>query len=219
MNPSDYKVRRATVDDLPTLKTIWESMHLSVADLEPRLTEFQVAEGPGGKVVGAWGFQILGRQGRIHSEAFNDFGAADIVRPMFWSRLQSLTANHGVVRLWTQENIPFWNRNGFQKPNDAAMERLPEPWNRSAPGWLTLQLKDEEAITSLDKEFALFMESEKQNSARALGQAKILKTFVTILAFIFIIVLLGLAVWALLNRKKVNPQRSDLPSPMWVQRA
>ena len=219
MNPADYKVRRATVDDLPTLKSMWEAMHLPVAELEPRLTEFQVAEGPGGKVIGAWGFQILGRQGRIHSEAFSDFGPADIVRPMFWSRLQSLTANHGVVRLWTQENTPFWNRNGFQAPPAAVMERLPEMWNRSAPGWLTLQLKDEDAIASLEKEFALFMESEKQESARALGQAKSLKMVVTLLAFIFILALLGLAVWTLLNRSRVNSPKTDISVPGLVQRA
>jgi hypothetical protein len=204
MNPADYRVRRATVDDLPALKPMWEAMRLPAAELEPRLTEFQVAEGPGGKIVGGWGFQIAGRQARIHSEAFSDFGPADIVRPMFWERLQSLTANHGVVRLWTQENTPFWTRNGFQPANEAALDRLPEAWDRAAPGWLTLQLKDEEAIASLEKEFALFMESEKQTSARALNQAKTLKIVVTVFAFIFIAVLLVLALWSWLNRQKMG---------------
>jgi len=43
----------------------------------------------------------------------------------------------------------------------------------------------------LEKEFAMFMESEKQRTAQAIDQAKTLKTIVTIFAF-----LVALAVFA-----------------------
>ena len=187
MNPQ-YRVRRATVEDLGTLKAMWQEMRYSAEELERRLTEFQVAESADGKVVGGWGYQMEGRQGRIHSEAFSDFAVADIVRPLFWQRLQSLSSNHGVFRLWTQENTPFWTRNG-----------------RTAPGWLTLQLKDEEAIATLEKEFAMFKEAEKQETARALGQAKMLKNVVTLVCIGIAIVLFVIAAWVFFSKRGTLP--------------
>src|SRR6476661_5038766 len=113
MTSTTYSVRRATLDDLAVLRPIWESLHLPVADLEKRLTEFQVAVGPDNKIVGAIAFQISERHARIHSEAYSDFGAAETVRPLFWQRFQALATNHGIARLWTEEESPFWKQNGF----------------------------------------------------------------------------------------------------------
>ena len=44
MTASTNRVRRATLDDLGALKPLWTSMRLPAADLEKRLTEFQVIE-------------------------------------------------------------------------------------------------------------------------------------------------------------------------------
>ena len=162
MNPSDYRVRRATLDDIGALKALWQTMRFSAGDLEKRLTEFQVVEGPENKVVGALGFQMAERQGQIHSETFADFAIADAMRPLLWTRVRSLATNHGIFRLWTRECAPFWTQTGFQPANDKTIQRLPAAWNDSSATWLTLPLKDEDAIASLEKEFAMFMESEKQ---------------------------------------------------------
>jgi N-acetylglutamate synthase-like GNAT family acetyltransferase len=201
MNPSDYRVRRATLDDIGTLKALWHTMHFAEGELERRLTEFQVLEGPGNKVVGALAFQMAERQGRIHSETFEDFAIADSLRSLFWARVQSLAANHGVFRLWTQERAPFWTQNGFQPPNDKTLAKLPSVWNNAGSGWLTLQLKDEETIASLEKEFVMFMESEKQRSAQALDQAKTLKTIVTVFAFVVAVAIFAAAAYLWLSRK------------------
>lgn len=189
MNSSAFRIRRATVDDLATLKSLWEAMRITEPDLEKRLTEFQVAEGPDGKVIGAVGFHIAQRHGLIHSEAFSDFGAADQVRPLFWTRIQALALNHGTVRLWTRENTPFWTHSGLQPADAETLNRLPEVWDRTAAGWLTLRLKDEDAIASLDKEFEMFVASEKARSADALGQAKKLKTVATLIGILLILAL------------------------------
>lgn len=201
MNPSDYQVRRATLDDIGALKALWQTMHFAEGELERRLTEFQVVEGPDHKVVGALGFQMAERQGQIHSETFADFAIADSIRPLFWTRLRSLAANHGIFRLWTQESAPFWTQSGFQPANDKVMAKLPSVWNDAGSSWLTLQLKDEEAIASLEKEFAMFMESEKQRSAQALGQAKTLKTVVTIFAFLVAVAVFAAAAYVWFVRK------------------
>jgi N-acetylglutamate synthase-like GNAT family acetyltransferase len=193
MSPTDYRVRRATLEDIGELKALWESMGYAAGELERRLTEFQVVEGPGGPVLGALGFQIAERQGRIHSEAFADFSVADSVRPLFLKRIQSLAMNHGVVRLWTQEHAPFWTHYGFQRASAAAMEKLPAAWDRAAPDWLTFQMKDEEALASVDKEFAMFMASEKQRTAQTLAQAKKFKVIVTVVTFVLALGILAAA--------------------------
>src|ERR1051325_7770228 len=157
MTAATFRVRRATVDDLGALKALWESMRIPLADLDKRLTEFQVAEDANGKVVGTVGFQIFQRHGWIHSEPFSDFAVADEVRPLFWTRIQSLAMNHGVARLWTREHAPFWSQNDWQPPDDGALGLLPEAWDRTVKAWLTLRLKDVDVMASLDKEFEMFV--------------------------------------------------------------
>ncbi|MSU59944.1 MAG: hypothetical protein EXS35_17545 [Pedosphaera sp.] len=204
MSAETFRIRRATVDDLATLKSLWESMRLPTDGMEKRLTEFQVAEGPDGRVVGAIGFQVSQRHGLIHSEAFLDFSVTDQVRPLFWTRLNSLALNHGVARLWTREFAPFWSHNGLLIPSDDELARLPESWDRNAEGWLTLRLKNEVAIANADKEIDLLFSAEKQRTAAALDHAKIVRTVVLWLGTLFALGLLALAVW-LVFRHRLSP--------------
>jgi N-acetylglutamate synthase-like GNAT family acetyltransferase len=198
---SYLQARRATLDDIATLRSLWEMMRYPVAELEKQLTDFQVVVDAAGAVIGSVGFQAQQRQGHIHSEAFSDFSLAERARPVLWERVQSLCTNHGVVRVWTNDPSPFWARNGFQPATRATLEKLPEQWDRTKPGWLSLQLRDENAVASLDKEFAMFVASEKQRSDQAIGQARILKTIVTVIAFLIAFAILAAAAYVFLNRK------------------
>ncbi len=205
MNSTAYRVRRATLEDLGALTTLWASMNFPTADLKNRLTEFQVAEDAQGKVVAAIGFLFLQRQGLIHSEAFADYAVADDVRPLLWGRVQALAMNHGIARLWTRENAPFWTHSGLQPADSTALERLPESWNRAASGWFTLRLKDEDVLMSLDKEFALFKEAEKQNTAAALDQARKLKLVLVAIGLLIALVLGGAAIYVMLVQRPLAP--------------
>jgi len=169
-------------------------MRFAAEELARRITEFQLAEHTDGRLAGAIGLQIEKRQGRIHSEGFTDFGLADQLRPMLWERLQSVATNHGLVRLWTQESAPFWSRCGLNKADPEALEKLPEIWRGPATPWLTLKLKEDlEEVISADREFALFMDEERQRTQRAFQQAKVLKVVATLLAFaLFAVVAVGL---------------------------
>src|SRR4029077_7248944 len=187
MCANNYPARRATVDDRNTLRSLWETMRFPVADLDRRLTEFQVVEDADGKIIGAAGFQMADRQARIHSEAFADFGAVDQVRPLLWERFQTLVTNHGVFRLWTQETSPFWKQQGLLPATPDTLKKLPAAWTNENPEWLTLKHKEEETFASLEKELAMFKEAEKQRTARALHQARILKFVATLLAVAFAI--------------------------------
>lgn len=183
MTSTNYRVRRATLDDLGQLMALWQSMHYPANDLAKRITEFQVAENADLTIVGAVGLQIIDRQGRVHSEAFTDFALADTLRPQLWERLQSVATNHGLVRLWTQEQAPFWSRRELGNADAEALEKLPAAWRALTGHWLTLKLKEDlEEVISADKEFALFMESERQRTQRSFQQARALKFIATLIA-------------------------------------
>lgn len=205
MTPSQHRVRRATQDDHESLKALWSLMRLPVDALGKQLTEFQVAESADGRVVGALGIQIAGQQGRLHSESYLDFAIADELRLLLMERLRSLASNHGVLRLWTLEQSPFWTRQGFHPASAEELKKLPEAWAGLGAGWLTLQLKDEAAIISMEKELAFFMETEKQRTAQILQRVQTLKTAAMWVAMVLGIFVLGAAIYLLLKNPKMLP--------------
>ena len=200
-----FQIRRATVEDLPALKALWASMRITTPDLDKRLTEFQVAQTPDGNLLAAIGIQIIQRQGLIHSEAFADFSLADQVRSQWWTRIQSLAMNHGVVRLWTREHAPYWTHNGFQPANAANLEKLPPTCDHSATDWLVLQLKEDAAIQALsaDAEFAAYMKAEREKTAAHARNAKRMGVAV---ALFFVLFTGGLMVYAILRDPGMIPR-------------
>ncbi|MBI3853056.1 MAG: hypothetical protein HY298_22630 [Verrucomicrobia bacterium] len=200
MSQLNYRVRRATLDDLDVLRKLWQSMRLDEKELERRPTEFQVAEDANGQVIGAVALQITDRQGRLHSEAFDDFAHADQVRPLLWERLQAVANNHGLLRVWSQERAPFWNR-CLHPAKAGELEKLPATWRNISGKWFTLQLRDETAVVSLDKEFALFKEAERQQREALLRHKKTVSVIATVIAIILAIFVLIVAL-----RLMQNPQ-------------
>jgi hypothetical protein len=204
MNPSNYRVRRATLEDIGQLVAMWQSMNYSPEDLARRITEFQVAVSPEGALVGALGLQVAERQGRVYGEAFTDFALAEHLRPMLWDRVNTLAKNLGLLRLWTQEDAPFWHHCGLVRADAEALAKLPEPWRSLPADWLTVKLREDlEAIVSADQQFAMFMESEKQRTQRALAHARLLKTLVTVFALIFLVFVLGAALYLMQKRRRL----------------
>ena len=209
MIPSNYRVRRATLEDLDQLTALWRTMHFDSDCLAKGITEFQVAETAEGRLLGAVGLQIAERQGRIHSEGFMDFALAEHLRPLLWERINSLAANHGLLRLWTQEQAPFWNRCGLVKADEDIGGKLPGAWRGSSSAWLTLKLREDlDALISLDKEFAMFRELQKQNTERTLQRARTLKTILSVVAFLLFGTVLAWAVYVFLkNPQLLQPRR------------
>jgi N-acetylglutamate synthase-like GNAT family acetyltransferase len=207
MSSPDLCIRRATLDDLDAIKALWISMRLPAGELEKRLMEFQIAETGDGRLIGAIGVQIAHQHTLLHSEGYTDFGAADAARRLFWEKIQTLAANHGVFRLWTQERSPFWKSFGFQPPNAEILARLPREWkNAFDGGWLTLQLKDEAVIAAaLEKEFAQFMAAEKRDTDRVAGQARTLNTILIITGFAVGILCFGAAIYLFIHHNPFLP--------------
>ena len=197
MNPGHLRIRRATVDDLPALRALWQTVNLPAEELENRLTEFQLVEADG-VFAGALGLQILRQHARLHSEDYADFSVADAARELFWERIQKITANHGVFRIWTQETSPFWTHWGFQPATAEALARLPEEWKNLEGRWLTLELKNEDIIAdALENQFAGFMDSEKKQTAQVAARGRQLNLFLTVVFFAVGIICIAVAIYLL----------------------
>lgn len=185
MNLQELTVRRATLDDRAALIELWTTMRLAADDLEKRLTEFQVVINDEGKILGAIGILFSKQYALLHSEGYSDFSIADAARQLFWDRIQTLAANNGVFRIWTQEDSPFWSRWGFLPANAETLLRLPEEWKNENPNWFSLELKDENAIKeALEKEFSQFSNSEKAQISQFAEKAKTLRTIFTVICFV-----------------------------------
>jgi N-acetylglutamate synthase-like GNAT family acetyltransferase len=204
MSSSQFQVRRATLDDLSQLMALWNGMQFPLEELSKRITEFQVAVTPEGGLAGAVGLQITERQGRVHSEAFADFAWADQIRPLLWERVQALALNHGLLRVWTQEQAPFWSHCGMVAAEPEALQKLPAAWRGRPSSWRTLKLREDlDVVIAADQEFALFMEAERERSQKTLKQAKLFKVFAMIFAFAVVCLALGAVVFLVLKNPRL----------------
>ncbi len=147
-----------------------------------------------------WACKSSGSTRGCTSEDYLDFSIADAARELFWERIQKIAANHGVFRIWTQETSPFWTHWGFQPANAETLARLPDEWKNLEGRWLTLELKNEEAISSaLENQFAGFMDLEKKQTAQVASRARQITTVLTIIFFAIGFVGIAITVWLVLR--------------------
>jgi hypothetical protein len=142
------------------------------------------------------GLQVAGLEARLHSEVFAHAEQADALRELLWERAQVVAQNHGLVRLWTQFSTPFWNHSGFRHASPDLLAKLPSVFGGEPQPWQFLQLKEEVvAPVSLDKEFALFREMEKERTEKIFRQARALK----LVAFVVVLVVFGLVAFLVMS--------------------
>lgn len=207
----NYTLHRATVDDLVGLKQLWERAHLQVLDLEKRLTEFQLIATETGDLLGAVGLHIEGKHGKIHSEAFAQTDDQDALRQLIWERVQSVSRNHGLVRLWTEEGAPFWSQRGFIAADADMLKKIPPGFGGAVRHWLTLQLKEETVPTlSLDQEFELFQQSQRQSTEQVMAQARKLRSAAYVIGTL---ALTGALIGGFFLFKQVAEQKRRQPGP------
>jgi hypothetical protein len=171
-----YKVRRATLDDLPALRALWTEAHIPLDGLEKRFTEVQVAETEEGKIHGAIGIKLEGLHGKVHSEAMAP-GADPAIYDAFWERLQIIGRNFGLLRLWTDSPSPFWQTLGFAKPDEKALAKVP-PTFGAKENLLTLALKADSADgLTVEQQFDIFSKTQRMETERLMQQAQTFKKF------------------------------------------
>lgn len=191
---SNLQVRRATVDDLPVLRRLWQEDSHPVEVLEKRLTEFQIVETPDGEMLGAVGLQIQAPHGCIHTEVFPRPELAAELRPRLWSRVQALARNHGLVWLWVERgSAMFWLDQGFEAVGSDALQKLPASFlDRGGQHWLRLQLREEpSASLTIEQHLELFRQAQEDDTERLRRQVRTFR----LLAGVVVLGLLGVIAW------------------------
>jgi N-acetylglutamate synthase-like GNAT family acetyltransferase len=211
MNSANSQTRRATLDDLVELRKLWQQTRLSITHLERHLTEFQIVETADGTLLGCVGLKLEGPHGKIHSEAYRNSDLVAELRPRLWERIQSVSRNHGLARLWIQDENPFWRSQGFLRADSSALEKLPTSFGGTEELWLSLKLRDEAAPTlTLEHEFELFKESQRELSARVLRQARTLRVLASIIALLALAMVVW-GVWHIIQRLPAAKSKSNSP--------
>jgi N-acetylglutamate synthase-like GNAT family acetyltransferase len=205
MIPPGYQVRRACVEDLPELCRLWEEALLPVADLEKRFREFQVVADDAGMFLGAIGLLVLGPQACLHSEVFANPQREDECRDLLWERVMALAHNYGLVRIWTQEDAPFWHHLGFKHAAEEHLREMPVSFGEEQGRWLTFSLRDEAtAQKAVEQEFAVFMMQQKEENARMLQQAKTVKYFAAALVLVVSLIVIAMATMLLIRQLRIR---------------
>lgn len=190
MNPDALTARRANIDDLPALKALWAGAGLDVLEAERHLTEFQLCFDGNQALAACAAMRVAGKSALLHSEAFVHPEAEDLARAALWPRFQALARNHGLAKIWTLEEAPFWHQNGFTAADEAGMKKFPPQFGDPHARWHCLTLKEENIeVISLEKEFELFQQAQKESTDRMLKQAKFLKQLAILVLGVGVIVL------------------------------
>jgi N-acetylglutamate synthase-like GNAT family acetyltransferase len=185
---SAYQTRRATLEDLPQLRALWQGAHLDPVELEKRFTEFQIALNGEGEVAGAIGLQMNKLHGLVHSEAFANPGEAAEIRPLLWPRILTVAKNNGLQRIWALPTTSFYREQGMTDIDDALRAKLPEGFGSPMADWVTLKLKEESpGAGSIEKEFEVFAMAQRAESEKVMDQAKAFK----LIAYGLLILVLG----------------------------
>lgn len=198
MTAADFRIRRATLDDLPALRELFKKAEAAPMDLEKRFTELQVAELADGQIAGAIGLKIERLHGQLHSEMIADPAHAAQLYEAFWQRLQVLARNHGLFRLWTLSKNNYWTTLGFRAPGEKEKEKMPASFG--AGEFFTFPLKEETAEgMSVEKEFELFTQSQRIETERLMQQAQTFRKFAYAVLAIAVLGFFAAAGWRFLK--------------------
>lgn len=144
----EITVRKARIDDLPTLRALWRQTLLPVDQLEKTFTEFFVLCRADGVILAALGVRQFGWHALLHSEAYLSPAKEDLYRHWLWTHLQEVARRHGIIRFWISEARQSpWVQFGFVQASDDELARLPEQFaNCSRASWYTYALVDDHTL-------------------------------------------------------------------------
>lgn len=175
VDPSQLVARRATLDDLPTLKGLWATNGLPVLECERHLTEFQVIERPDGVVIGTVALRIAGANALLYGEAYHPGPSMDQARPPAWHRILALVRNQSVGRVWLRGSIradSYWASVGFHSPTAAEIKLRPGMFGPSEGPWFVCVIFDEKLLEGeVKKEILAFQEESRRTNERLAIQA------------------------------------------------
>ncbi len=204
-----FQVRRATVEDVPQLRSLWEMGDLQVEELEKRFTEFQVAHNEQGEIVATLGLQMTEDQGRLYGEVIAWFDFAEELRTQLWTRLEVVARNQGLSRLWTDLEDPFWKGVGFKKASTEMLGLRPSAFGEGQGESLYFPLRAAGgAGEEVEKQLAVLKAISHAETQRLMDRARVMKW---VAMGLITAVFAAFAVWVVyyaLLRKRVQRKRS-----------
>lgn len=207
MLPSGITFRRATLDDLESLRGLWQESRLPDYELEKRFTEFQVAVDAQDWIVGALGLRTAGRHGQVHSFAVRREDREDELARALWERMLALAQQQNLHRVWTRESRLDWIALGFVVAEARDLNALPATFGPAdETKWLVRRLRDDPLkMIAAEEQLEAFLELEHLRTERLVRRSRMLKT----LATAFAALLFGLALFGLflVLRRKPAPRK------------
>lgn len=153
MESPQWTARRATLDDLRALESLWQRLGLPWEQLEQYLTEFQVVPAEDGSLRAAIGLLVEGQEALMHTEAIPaDEPEPDELRQALWRRLQVVARNQGVVRVWTQEDAPYWAASGFSAASEGVLAEAKASFIPQNSDWRVFPLTDPDRTSKIIQE-------------------------------------------------------------------
>ncbi len=207
MASSGYTIRRATLDDLESLRGLWRESRLPEYELDKRFTEFQIAVDSHDWILAAVGLRFANHHGEVHSLAIRRADQEAELRDALWERVLHLAHQQGIHRLWTRLPGEFWTLSGFTTAWAAVLKELPATLGAPADTWRTLKLREEPLkLIAAEEQLEAFLELERLKTDRLLRRSQVLKMFATAFAAVLFLVVLG-ALFYLLRRGRPTPPR------------
>lgn len=202
MEAPQLNARRATLDDLAGLQALWQRCGLPWEQLERYLTEFQVVPLDDGTFVGAMGLLVEGHEALMHTEAIPaDQGEPDEIRAALWRRVQIVARNQGVVRLWTQEDAPYWGASGYGVPDPKSRGEAKAGFLSDDPDWRMYQLVDpDRAAKMVQEQMAIWEATRSQESDDLQETVRRIRTIAFVVTGLIIAVLFGLVMYVFAKR-------------------
>jgi N-acetylglutamate synthase-like GNAT family acetyltransferase len=207
MDPEPIIARRATLEDLPGLQALWQRSGLPWEQLEKFFTEFQIVPGDGGVALAAVGLLVEGSEGLLHSEAIIPADSPDPFRAALWKRILIVARNHGAVRIWTQEDAPFWQQQGFSKATAVQLADLKTTFADPSASWVVCQVIDPaKASQKIAQTMALWEASRQSESEDLKRKIQNFRNGAFILAAVVIGAMLLIAIYVFLRRPDLLQQ-------------
>jgi hypothetical protein len=148
------------------------------------------------------GLQTDGDQGLVHSEALlpRDDSEADALRAALWQRLQIVARNHGVARLWTLEDAPFW-QSAFQPATRAESAAMASSFADPEAAWRTFRLTDPaRAQRLLDERLALWEAHRQADADHFTATIARIRQFAFVIAGGVVLMMLLMVVYVVVRR-------------------
>jgi hypothetical protein len=123
-----------------------------------------------------------------------------------WDRIQTVARNHGLVRVWAQFTSPYWRTIGFDYASNELLTKLPNNFGADRTPWMCVKLREDvSTVVSLDKEFALFRETQQEERAKIMRQARVMKVVAGVVATLVLLLVIAWAVMFLKVQKHMPP--------------